>query len=83
MTINTQNVKAFRIHAEDIPLLLSGSVTCVPMAPPDAQVVKYADQWETGAAIVILSHPSFPEVPEGEVIPIVTVMVRHLVEETI
>lgn len=76
MSINSRNVKAFLIHAEDIAALLAGQAICSAAVPPDATVVRYAYQWETNSAIIIMGHRSFEEVPLGGDIPIFTVTTR-------
>jgi hypothetical protein len=69
--INDDHVKAIRLTPEFIIALLSGdAVVKEGQVPEDARVIRYAQQWETHSAIVIIAHPSFAKVPRGEPIPI-------------
>ena len=71
MNRDDRRVKAFRLVPEAIIDILAGNVASVNGVPPDAKVVRYAQEWETNSAIVIIAHPSFEEVPLGKIIPIV------------
>ncbi len=83
--MKTRRVRAYRIYPESIAALLSGegrsglgSRQHSEWCPYDADVVRFGQQWETGAAIVVMSHPSWPEVDEGAVLTIVDVPVVNI-----
>ena len=72
--MHTRRIKAFRVSAELIPELLSGSIRASRSnVPRDAQVVRYNHDWITNAAIIVMEHPSFDEVPIGNALEVETV----------
>lgn len=65
----TSRVKAFRITSQQIIAILTGDIVTLAL-PQGIELERYAHEWQTKSAILILSHPSWDEVPQGHVIPI-------------
>lgn len=71
----SRRLKAFRLHAEDIESILAREAVPARGMPKTARVVRFAHEWMTNSAIIIMSDDSWDEVDEGHEIPVHNVAV--------
>ena len=64
VTVTSHRVKAFTISPEGVAEILSGQVRPVGL-PEGITVERFAVEWETNSAVIIVSHPAWPEVSKG------------------
>lgn len=72
---HSRRLKAFVIDPEGVSSILTG--VSRPVGIPDGITVeRYGTKWETNSAIIICSHPDWPEVDIGKELELQPVLGR-------
>ncbi len=74
----SRHLRAFKFDEFTLKAILTGKALPIPL-PEGIEIIRFAHRWEDNSGIVIIEHPDFEEVPEGEVIPLQQVM-THLIK---
>lgn len=71
----SMRLRAYAFDERAMKLILTGKVSIVPF-PEGIEIVRYATQWETNSALMILEHENWDEVEPGASIPIVPILLE-------
>lgn len=68
-------LRAYAFSEYAMKAILTGKASIVPF-PEGIEIVRYATQWETNSALMILEHDNWDEVEPNTSIPIVPILLE-------
>jgi hypothetical protein len=71
----SMNLRAYAFSEYALESILTGKASVVPF-PEGVEVVRYAIQWETNSAVLILEHESWESIEPGTSIPVIPVLLE-------